>query len=114
MFEIDKIRLIHLMKEVNPMVTKRLIVFLMVTAFIFGVVSMGVSAQEIKGIVAKIEGDQLTLLDDKGQEKTVKVDEKSLREVKVGDRVLVKDGKVTKDSTSEQSSPCQATIILEV
>ena len=70
----------------------------MVAVFTLGVVGLTFSAQEIKGTVSKIEGDKLGIVDDKGNEKTVKVkDLESLKEVKVGDRVLVKDGRVTKE-----------------
>ena len=79
---------------------KRLIILLMAAVFTLGVVGLSFSAQEIKGTVSKIDGNKLTILDDKGKEKTVKVkDLESLKEVKVGDRVLVKDGKVIKEST---------------
>ncbi len=82
------------------MAIRRLIVLLMVTAFTLGVVGMSFSAQEIKGTISKIDGDKLTLLDDTGKERTVIVkDKESLKEVKVGDKVLVKDGKVIREST---------------
>jgi outer membrane lipoprotein SlyB len=72
----------------------------MVAAFTLGVVGLSFSAEEIKGTVSKIEGNKLTILDDMGKEKTVKVkDLESLKDLKVGDRVLVKDGKVTKEGT---------------
>jgi len=82
------------------MMIKKLIVFLMVTTFALGVAGIGFSAQEVKGTVSKIEGNKLTLLDDMGKQITVQVkDQESLKEVKVGDRVSVKDGKVIKEST---------------
>jgi pyruvate kinase len=82
------------------MMTKRLIVLLMATAFVLGVVGLSFSAPEIKGTVSKIDGNKLTLVDETGKEKTVTVkDKESLKEVKVGDRVSVKDGKVIKEST---------------
>ena len=82
------------------MMIKRLVVLLMIAVFTLGVVGLTFSAQEIKGTVSKIEGNKLTIVDDmgKGKEKTVKVEDKeSLKEIKVGDRVLVKDGRVTKE-----------------
>ncbi|MDP2972957.1 MAG: hypothetical protein Q8P64_27665, partial [Deltaproteobacteria bacterium] len=78
----------------------KLIVLLMVAAFTLGVVGLSFSAQEIKGTVSKIEGDKLTILDDKGKQTTSRVgDPMILKDLKVGDRVLVKDGKVTKEGT---------------
>ena len=86
--------------------TKRsLIVLLMAMVFTLGVVGLSFSAQEmtqeVMGTVSKIDGNKLTILDDiMGKEKTVKVkDPESLKDLKVGDRVLVKDGKVTKSGT---------------
>ena len=80
---------------------KRLVVLLMVAVFTLGVAGLSFSAQEIKGTVSKIEGNKLTIVDAMGKEKaSVKVEDKeSLKEIKVGDRVLVKDGKVTKEGT---------------
>ncbi len=80
--------------------TRRLIVLLMVVAFTLGVASLSFSAQEIKGTVSKIEGNKLTIQDDMGKQITVSVqDPKALEGLKVGDRVSVKDGKVTKEKT---------------
>jgi len=82
------------------MMIKKLIVLLMVTTFALAVTGISFSAQEVKGTVSKIEGNKLTLLDDTGKQITVQVkDQESLKEVKVGDRVSVKDGKVIKEST---------------
>jgi len=80
--------------------TKKLIVLLMAMVFTLGVAGLGFSAQEVKGTVLKIAGDKLTIQDSKGKEQTVKVkDMESLKEIKVGDMVSVKDGKVTKESS---------------
>lgn len=90
--------------------TKRLIVLLMTMVFTLGVVGLSFSApaqaaqaqaQEIKGTVSKIDGNKLTILDDMSKENTVNVNEKDQEslKVKVGDRVLVRDGKITKGGT---------------
>ena len=80
--------------------SKKLIVLLMVMVFTLGVAGLSFSAQEVKGTVSKIVGDKLTILDSMGKEQTVKVkDLESLKEIKVGDMVSVKDGKVTKESS---------------
>ncbi len=80
--------------------SKKLIVLLMAMLFTLGVVGLSFSAQEVKGTVSKIVGDKLTILDSMGKEQTVKVkDLESLKEIKVGDMVSVKDGKVTKQSS---------------
>jgi outer membrane lipoprotein SlyB len=78
------------MKEVHFMKTKRLIMLLMAAVFALGLVSPSFSAQETKGTVAKIEGNQLTIQDDMGKEVTIKVaDPKTIRDLKVGDKVVV-------------------------
>lgn len=99
------------MKEANCMNTKRLIVLLMTMVFTLGVVGLNFSAQaqettqatqEIKGTVSRIDGNKLTILDDMNKEKTVQVKDKdleSLKAIKVGDWVLVRDGMVTKGGT---------------
>ncbi len=80
--------------------TKSLIVLLMAMVFTLGVVGLSFSAPEVKGTVSQIAGDKITILDSKGKEQTVKVkDMESLKEIKVGDMVSVKDGKVTKESS---------------
>jgi hypothetical protein len=85
------------MKEVNFMRTKRMIMLLMVAVFTLGVMGLALAAQEVKGTVAKIEGDRVTITD--VTQTTVRiVDPKILQDLKVGDRVEVgKDGKVTKE-----------------
>ncbi len=80
--------------------TKKLLVLLMAMVFTLGVVGLSFSAQEVKGAVSKIDGDKITILDSMGKEQTVKVkDLESLKGIKVGDMVSVKDGKVTKESS---------------
>jgi len=80
------------------MKTKKLIVLLVAVVFTLGVVGLGFSAQEVKGTVLKIEGNDVTILDDvTGGQLTVKVkDSSSLKDLNVGDKVLVKGDKVTK------------------
>jgi len=90
------------MKEVHFMKTKRLITLLMAAVFALGLVSLAFSAQEVKGTVVKIEGNQLTIKDDMGKELTVEVpDPKAIENLKIGDRVVVtqagKSVKVTKE-----------------
>ena len=81
------------------MMTKRLIVLLIVMAFALGVVGVSLSAaQEIKGMVTKIEGDKITIQDAAGKQTTVSInDPRTLQDLKVGDTVSIKDGKLTKE-----------------
>jgi outer membrane lipoprotein SlyB len=72
------------------MKTKRMIMLLMVAVLTLGVMGLALAAQEVKGTVANIEGDRLTLVDDAGKQITVKVpDPQTIAGLKVGDRVLV-------------------------
>ncbi len=86
------------------MLTKKVMILLAVAILSLGVVSTGVAAQEgfaaqeeIQGLVTGIEADKVTVLSDIGQSVTVTVeDQRSLRNLKVGDRVVVRDGKLSK------------------
>ena len=86
----------------NIMRTKKLIILLMAVVFTLGVAGLSFSAQEIKGTVSKIEGDRLTIEDDMGKQTTIRFGDPMIlkeKDLKVGDRVLVKDGEITKEGT---------------
>ncbi|HKZ57321.1 MAG TPA: hypothetical protein VJ024_06430 [Thermodesulfovibrionales bacterium] len=90
------------------MITKRLLILLVAIVFTLSVAGLSFSAQEVKGTVTKIEGSKLTIMDDVGKEKIVKVkDQESLKEIKLGDRVSIKDGMLTKEAV-ESSKPYQS------
>lgn len=77
---------------------KKLILLLMAAVLTIGVMGC-FSTQEVKGTVSKIDGNKLTILEDMGNEKTVEVkDLEVLKEIKVGDRILIKDDKVIKEN----------------
>ncbi len=80
---------------------KNVLTLFVVMAFTFTVAGIGYSSHKeekgvIKGTVTKIEVTEyeLTVKDSKGQETKVKV--KGAPEFKIGDNVVVKDGKATK------------------
>jgi hypothetical protein len=53
---------------------------------------------DVKGTVTKIEGTTVTIKDSMGTEKTIDaMGPEELKDLKVGDRVAVKDGKVMKE-----------------
>jgi len=98
----------NLTKGGEIMITKRLLILLVAIVFTLSVAGLSFSAQEVKGTVTKIEGSRLTIMDDVGKEKIVKVkDQESLKEIKVGDRVSIKDGMLTKEAV-ESSKPYQS------
>ncbi len=71
------------------MKTKRMMMLLMVAVFTLGVMGLALAA-DVKGTVAKIEGDRLTLADDAGKQMTLKApDPQTIQDLKVGDKVLV-------------------------
>jgi outer membrane lipoprotein SlyB len=81
------------------MVTKRLLILLVAIVFTLSVSGLSFSAQEVNGTVTKIEGSKLTIMDDVGKEKIVRVkNQESLKEIKVGDRVSIKDGMLAKEA----------------
>jgi len=72
---------------------QKILVLLIAVMFTIGVVSLGFAA-DVKGTVAKIDGKKITVKDNKGKETTVEV--KDTAGAKVGDKVEIKNGKVTK------------------
>jgi outer membrane lipoprotein SlyB len=71
----------------------------MAIVFTLSVAGLSFSAQEVNGTVTKIEGSKLTIMDDVGKEKIVRVkNQESLKEIKLGDRVSIKDGMLAKEA----------------
>jgi len=84
------------------MKNKSFIILLITVVFMIGVAGVGFSShEEEKGVVkgtiteTKIVEIELTVRDDKGKES--KVVTKDAAAFKLGDRVVIKDGKVTKE-----------------
>jgi outer membrane lipoprotein SlyB len=74
-------------------------ILVLLVAVIFTVAVAGISfAADVKGAISKIEGSKITVKAADGKETTVEGDAKGL---KVGDKVIVKDGKVTKKKAVE-------------
>jgi hypothetical protein len=94
---------------------KKLVILLAVMAFTLSLASTYLSAgmgEEIKGSVTKIEDGKVTILDAMGNEKTMKVkDPAALQDLKVGERISIKDGMLTKESggssAPEPSAPAR-------
>ena len=77
---------------------KSILALLIAIVFALGVVGLAFAA-DVKGTVTKIDGKKITVKDDKGKETTVEADAK---DVKVGDKVDVKDGKVMKEAAKKK------------
>ena len=74
-------------------------VLVVLVAIVFTVAVAGISfAADMKGAISKIEGNKITVKAADGKETTVEGDAKTL---KVGDKVVVKDGKITKKKAVE-------------
>jgi outer membrane lipoprotein SlyB len=74
---------------------KKILVLLVALVFTLGVVGLSFAA-DVKGTVTKIEGNKVTVKDDKGKETTVEV--KDTAGANVGDKVEIKGGKVMKEA----------------
>jgi ribosomal protein S1 len=89
--------------------TKKLLALLAATVFTLSLAAPALSAGmggDVKGTVTKIEGSKVTVKDSMGTEQTIEAkgpDE--LKDIKVGDQVAVKDGKLTKEGGAGPSSP---------
>ncbi len=80
---------------------KSIIALAIAIIFTFGVATMGLAAAaEVKGAITKIYGKKVTVKDDKGKETTVEV--KEVKDIKVGDKVTIKDGVVVKDAVKKE------------
>ncbi|MGE5300327.1 MAG: hypothetical protein ACM3MB_05115 [Acidobacteriota bacterium] len=86
---------------------KRLLILPAVMVFALSLTSTCLSAgmgTEVKSTVTKIEGSIVTILDSMGSEKTIEVkDPATLQDLKVGDRISVKDGMLTKEGSGSSA-----------
>jgi outer membrane lipoprotein SlyB len=74
-------------------------ILVLLVAVVFTVAVAGISfAADVKGAISKIEGNKITVKASDGKETTVEGDAKGF---KVGDKVMVKDGKITKKKAVE-------------
>jgi ABC-type Fe3+-hydroxamate transport system substrate-binding protein len=76
---------------------KKIIVLLIALVFTLGVVGLSFSA-DVSGTVTKLEGKKMTVKDAAGKETTVDV--KDAAGAKVGDKVTVTGGVVTKEAAA--------------
>jgi outer membrane lipoprotein SlyB len=74
---------------------KKILALVVAMIFALGIVTVSFAA-ETKGTVTKVDGAKITIKDDKGKETTV--EDKTAKDIKAGDKVVVKDGKVTKEA----------------
>jgi len=94
------------------MVARKLFVFFVVAVFSLGLASAGFSegmegkVEDLKGSVIKIDGSKVSIKDISGKEKTIApMNPEVLTDLKVGDQVSVKGGKLEKEGGAGSSAP---------
>lgn len=91
------------------MAARRLFMFIVVVLFSLGLASQAlpsVVGEEVKGTVTKIDGENVSIKDFMGDEKTVRPkNPEALKDLKVGDRAMVKDGILEKEGGAGAPSP---------
>jgi hypothetical protein len=93
------------------MAARTLFVFFVVAMFSLGLASPGFSAgmvEDAKGTVTKIEGGKVSIKDSMGEKTIEPMNPEALTDLKVGDQVSVKDGKLTKEGGAGPSAPPRA------
>jgi hypothetical protein len=91
------------------MTARRIFLLLVFAVFSLCLASPGRSAgvgEEVRGTVTKIDGGNVSIKDIMGSEKTVEPkNPEALKDLKVGDRAMVKDGILTKEGGVGPSAP---------
>jgi hypothetical protein len=89
------------------MVARKLIVFFVVVMFPLGLLGLSLAAgvDELKGTVTKIEGGIVSIKDSVGEKMIKPENPEALKDLKVGDEVSVKDGKLIKEGGAGPSAP---------
>ena len=86
---------------------KSIIALMVALVFTLGTVGLTFAAdakdaKEVKGTVAKVDAKSVTIKDAAGKE--MKLDAAGCKDVKVGDKVTVKDGKCMKEMPAKKKS----------
>ena len=83
--------------------------FYAVVMFPLGLLSLSLAAgmDELKGTVTKIEGGIVSIMDSVGEKMIKPENPEALKDLKVGDEVSVKDGKLIKEGGAGPSAPSQ-------
>jgi pyruvate kinase len=90
------------------MVARQLFVFFVIAVFSLGLAGAGFSAgmvKEAKGTVTKIENGKVSIKDSMGEKTVEPTNAEVLTDLKVGDQVSVKDGKLIKEVGAGPSAP---------
>lgn len=90
------------------MEARELFVFFVVAVFSLGLAGAGFSAEmvkEAKGTVTRIENGVVSITDSTGEKTVEFTNPEVLTDLKVGDHVSVKDGKLIKEAGVEPPTP---------
>jgi hypothetical protein len=91
------------------MTARRLFLVFMIALFFLGLASPGFSGvvgEAVKGTVTRIDGGKVSIRDFMGDEKTVEpINPEAITNLKVGERVSVKEGILTKEGGAGPSAP---------
>ena len=91
------------------MTARKLLFLLAVGIFTLSLAGPAISAgmgDDIKGTITRIDGNQVTIKGNTGDEKTVEpANPEALGDLKVGDQAAVKDGILTKQGGGEPPAP---------
>ena len=89
--------------------SKRFLIFIVVALFSLVLARTGfptVLGDEVRGTVTKIDGVNVNIKDFMGDERTIEVkNPEALKDLKLGDRVTVSEGILTKDRSEGSSTP---------
>jgi uncharacterized protein YxeA len=72
---------------------KKLLVLIVAVIFTLSIAAMGFAADVVKGTVSKVEGNNVTIKTKDGDKTVPVLDGKG---IKVGEKIIVRDGKVKK------------------
>lgn len=91
------------------MTARRHFMVFVVVLFSLGLASQAFSSvvgEEVKGVVTKIDGEKVNIKDFMGDEKTVTPkNPEAIKDLKLGDRVMVKDGILTREGGAPSPRP---------
>jgi hypothetical protein len=91
------------------MTARRFLIFFVLAVFSLGLASPGLSGvvgEEVRGTVTKIDGGNVTIEGFMGDERIIEpINTEALTDLKLGDRVSVKKGILTKERGAGPSTP---------
>jgi ABC-type uncharacterized transport system YnjBCD substrate-binding protein len=79
---------------------KKFLVLIVAVAFVLSAAGFSLAASDDwKGTITKISGDKVTIKDDIGKMRTINMTDGGITKLKVGDTVVVNNGKIISENT---------------